>query len=296
MRRSAALPLAVLLLTTLSGCGSGPGEPPASAPAPTSTIDAGPVHGDGVPQPGPFIVRYDDTELRLRPYTACTNGGCVDGFDPSPPTIGAPAELLVAFADAGYEHLEVTQRSGDDECRARTIEASVTDVGNGWWRVSPAGPAGDYTISLFAHGTAGDAAADLRWTTPHTRPLPDVAATLSLIADHDGIPDSYGVELTVANLPETPREASAAITVTSAGGASHTITGTRITQCTGDGTLRFEAPASEGRAAAALGGFPFEYRVELTIDGEVHTGTGTFPDDAPPQGLGVPLMFSTTFD
>ncbi|GAA3942056.1 hypothetical protein [Microbacterium soli] len=286
MRTRTALPVLLAALALLAGCAADPGHAP--GPAPTSTTQAGPVHGAG---PGPFIIRHDGAELRLMPHTFCSKGGCVDGVDPDPPSIGAPAELLVAFPDEGFDELIATQISDGDICTGRTVVAEVSDTGDGWWRVRPAGPAGDYRLSLFARGSAGDAAADLLWTTPEDRPLPDATASLALIADHDGVPDSYGVELMVQNLADAPDEAGARITVTTADGASHVVAPARSTECTGEGALLFQASAEEGRRAAELGGFPFDYRVELTIDGRTHIGTGTYPDDAPPQEVAVPLVF-----
>lgn len=290
MRAAAIIFLATLTAFTMGGCTAAP-EPPGGAPTPTATVEAGPAHSDEVRQTGPFVIRHEATELRLWPHTFCFAGGCADGYDADPPSVGTASELLVRFDETGFESLVVEQFSDDDYCASRTMNAAVTDLGDGWWRVAPVGPAGEYRVMLFVQGSAGDAAGDVRWTIPRDLPLPAPSASLTVIADHDGRPDSYGIELSVQNLEDTPAEASATITVTAANGKAHTFDARPAEECAGIGALRFTASETEGRAAAALGDFPFAYRVELTIDGVTHVGTGTYPDDAPPQELAVPLIF-----
>ncbi|UNK71804.1 hypothetical protein [Microbacterium sp. H1-D42] len=293
MRTAAIAVLLLVTAFTLGGCAAtSVPAPPGGAPTPTATVDAGGAGVEGMNRPGPFVIRYDGTELQLSPHTWCFTNGCADGVDENPPSVGSSDELLVRFDEDGFDSLVASQFSGDDDyCAGRTVEATVTDIGDGWWRVEPAGPADDYRLSLFAFGSAGDAAADVRWTVPADLPLPESTASVTVIADHDGRPDSYGVELGVQNLEVTPSDASAQITVTAANGKSHTFDARPTEECAGVGALRFAASEAEGRAAAALGGFPFTYRVELTIDGETHVGTGTYPDDAPPRELAVPLSF-----
>lgn len=291
MRAAAMVILGMLTAVALGGCASGSApEPPGGGPTPTVTVNAG---GGGAGKPAAFIVRYDDTELRLWPYTWCFSNGCADGYDENPPSVGSPDALLVRFDEDGFDSLVATQFTDGvtSFCAGRTVDAPVTDIGDGWWRVRPAGAAGEYRLSLFAQGPAGDAAADVRWTVPRDLPLPAPTATLVVIADHDGEPDSYGVELSVQNLEETPVGATATITVTAANGRSHTFAAGPAEECAGIGALRFAASAAEGRVAADLGDFPFTYRVELTMAGETHIGTGTYPDDATPQELAVPLVF-----
>lgn len=282
--------VAVVVGAVLSGCSSS-AAPPSGAPVPTATREAGPRHGAGAPQPDPFLVRYGSVEVRLWPHTFCVHRGCVDGFDDDPVSVGSPSELLVRIPRDGFDTLTATQFSTADYCTSRTTEAAVTDLGDGWWRVRPVGPADVYRVMLSAWGSAGDSTADLSWRTPEDRPLPAPTASLAVIADHDGHPDSYGVELSVQDLTETPAESAATITVTAANGRSHTFQARHAEECAGEGRLRFTASIAEGRAAASLGDPPFTYRVELTIDGVTRVGVGTYPDDAAPDELSVPLIF-----
>ncbi len=292
MRRASFVVTTLLAAAVLTACAStlSPAGP-TGHPTPTATVTHGPGYESAPTSPGSFKIRYDGTELVLDPVTYCSSGGCVDGVDPNPPSVGSPAELLVFVPVPAFDVLTVSLVSGDDICSGRLVVAETEDLGDGWWRVRPAGPAGEYRVELFAGGDgAGDMVASLLWTTPVDAPLPAPTASLTVIADHDGVPDSYGVELWISDLPTTPVEATATIIVTAANGLSHRFEATRETECVGEGGLVFSAPESEGDTAAALGDFPFTYRVEMVVDGRNYVGLGTYPDDVPgPHGLGVVL-------
>ena len=294
MRR--VLGTAVALLLVLAGCATGQpmttagAAPPSPVPpSPTVTITHGERH-TMVEQPPPFRVRYGDTELHLNPVTYCYRSGCVDGQDPNPPDVGSPEELFV-FVPV-FTELSVGQIEGGDYCAGRNVTPEVTPLGDGWWAVRPRGPAGKYLISLFARGVGGDMAADLWWTTPHDRPLAP-SARLGLIADHDGRPDSYGLELVVTDLPASPTQYRASITVTASNGRSMTFEAVPATEsCVGEGAIFFDEPDAEAKQAAQLGDFPFTMTVELTLDGVTHVATATYPDDEiPGQEPSVALEF-----
>jgi hypothetical protein len=264
---------------------NGAGQPvdpvgvPTGVPAnPTVTITHGVRHSGDIEQPPPFRVRFGGTELHLNPHTYCYGNGCVDGFDNDPPSVGSPDELFVFVPVPAFDQLTVQQLAGGGPC-GRAVDAEVTPLGGHWWRVRPRGPAAEYQVSLFASGR-GDMIASLRWTTPSDQSLPDPSARLALIADHDGVPDSYGLELQVVNLATSPTEYSATITVTAGNGRSLTFDAIpSATRCTGAGELNFDGPDSEAARAAGLGDFPFTIRVELVLDGVRHVATATYPDD-----------------
>jgi hypothetical protein len=273
---------AVGIALLLGSCADAVAGTPPVVPSATVTATHGERSGGELQKPPPFEVRYDDEALVLHPYAFCYENGCVDGFDDDPPPVGSPGEIFVHVPVDGFDELTVTQYAGSDDegCEGRFIESDVEPLGEGWWKVTPRGPAGDYRVSLFASGDGvGDMAADVRWTTPSSSPLPDVEASLALIADIDGEPDSYGLELDVSNLPSTPEDAAATITVTVRDGASMVIEAVRANECVSEGTLRFDGPDGQAKQAAALGGFPFTMRVELVLDGVTHVATATYPDD-----------------
>ncbi|MEU1971882.1 hypothetical protein ABZ477_09510 [Microbacterium sp. NPDC019599] len=293
MRRRIALTAAAIiaLASIPSACATprGPGGSPGGAPAPTETL----VHGSAEGGPPPFVVRYDQTELQLAATSWCYGNGCADGMDENPPSIGSPSEVLVFVPVTSFDELSVSQTSGERwACDSRLLEAVVEDLGGGWWSIEPRGPADDYLIDLFASGD-GDMAASFRWTTTEDRPLPEPTASLALVVDHDGEPDSYGLELSVANLSATPEEYSATISTTASNARSLTFDAQPAEHCAGEGALYFDEPDAEAKAAAELGDFPFEYRVVLELDGETYVAEATYPDDLIEEhGVAVDLEFT----
>ncbi|MBM7516766.1 hypothetical protein [Nocardioides nitrophenolicus] len=285
-------PIAVptlLLAAVLTGCGTevvvdpGAATAPGAPSSPTTTTTAGPTEGvSGIAEPPPFRVQYDGQELVLHPTSYCFGGGCVDGVRRNPTAIGAASELRIHVPVERFE-LEVSlsevtaPAAAGDRCVGRAFPAPVEDLGGGWYLLRPFGPAATYDVGLFASG-GGDLSADLRWTMPAGAAQPEPSARLAVVADHDGRPDSYGVGLAVDDLAASPRTASAEIEVTAGNGRSTTIT-PRLSRRSCAGDLFFAAPEREGRAAAALGDFPFTMTVTLSVDGVTHTATAVYPDD-----------------
>ena len=129
-------------------------------------------------------------------------------------------------AGEGLE-LDATFVAADEPCgREQTVEPTEDD---GWYLLRPAGHAGSYHVDLFAQG-GGDMVARFDWTTPGDGELATPTATLGAIADHDGKPDSYGVELMLQNLAATPESAQVQITVTAANGRVRAFDATRMQQ------------------------------------------------------------------
>lgn len=284
----------LLLLLALTACGHeddtarddssptgppGPPGPAAGAPSPTATTTHGSPTKGGPP---PFRIQYDGKELALAAHTYCYRNGCVDGVIQEPVDIGSPGELRVFVPVPEFEletflH-EATGRTADP-CGGRGFAAPVEDLGDGWYLLRPFGPAGTYDLELFASG-GGDMVGAVRWTTPAAGPSPTPSARLALIADNDGEPDSYGLELSVDDLESAPADASATIEVTAANGRSLTFDATRATDtCQGPDTVYFDGPDAKAKEASRLGGFPFTTTVTLTLDGVVHTATATYPED-----------------
>jgi len=226
--------------------------------------------------PPPYRLRYNDSELVLRPHTWCYDAGCVDGISENPPSVGSPPSILVYVPVEDWD-LTATFTPADQRCgRQSTVKPTKEQ---GWYVLEPAGRAGPYNVELFAQG-GGDMIADFRWTTPADGDLPTPKARLALIAEHDGEADSYGVELVLENLAETPRSTEAKITTTAANGRSLTFEATRARGgCWPEGTVYFDGPDAEGKAAAALGDFPFHYTVTVTIDGTTYRASADYPAD-----------------
>lgn len=246
--------------------------------------------------PPDVIVRGDGTELALKPYTFCWGDVCADGMPPDPPPdVGSPAELEVEFPEPDWKFSATFKRVGDLCARSQVAELEALSPTT--HRLVPHGQAGSYDVSLSGRGASGDLFALFRWTTPVDGPLPEPEAWLSVLAGHDGDIDSYGVELRVTNLASSPDQAAAEITVTAAGGDQHTIEPTPISlaleECDAvEGQLFWRAPEAEGQRAATLGEPPFDYTVDLELDGRSYVGTATWPDDEhPDRAPAVPLTF-----
>lgn len=285
MRRPfAALAVTLLLVsacgvrTELAGGGDEtlPPSPVAGMPSPTVTRTGGPDFGAEMDGPPPFTLRYDEQELVLNPHTWCYASGCVDGISEDPPSVGSPESVLVHVPVERFELLATFQSANDPCGRYQQVEPAER---SGWHELRPVGRAGEYVVQLFPHGT-GDMVADFTWQTPVDGPLPKPEARLALIADHDGEPDSYGIELALSNLAETPRRAGATIEVTAANGRSLSFDATRAKDgCHPEGSVYFDGPDAQGKQAASLGDMPFHYEVTLQLDGATYHASADYPAD-----------------
>lgn len=284
-----------------AACGSGvgveqvgPTDPPRSEPRSTTTssvpgrqVDPPPM--DSVPA---VVVRGGDTELTLEPWTACWGNGCFDGAPPQIlPEVGSPDEILVEFPVPGWEFLATVQPVGE-ECGREQTEP-LERVSDTVHRLVPIGLADDYEVTLFGRGPGGDVFVSFRWDTRIDGKLPVPAATASILADHDGRVDSYGVSVSIRNLAATPREAVGQVTVTSVDGGSHTFPLVRDDVGCSEGLLHLTAPRKEGLTAAGVGPPPFTYEVTIELDGQPHSGTGVWPADEDPECQPcIPLTFT----
>jgi hypothetical protein len=275
--------LAVAAVLALSACGesgpelveaargSGPGAPTATATAGTEMSGL-----DGLEAPPPFRLQYEQQELALHPYSFCFGNGCADGFPQNPPSVGSPSNVHVFVPVEGMELTATFTEAGQRCGRSQTVEP--VKEGN-WYVLRPTGAADSYEVDLFTTG-AGSMSARFLWSTPTDGPLATPEASMGVIADHDGKPDSYGVELSLSNLAATPRSAEARITVTAANGDTVTFDAHRATGgCRAEGSVFFDGPDEDGRAASQLGGFPFRYDVTLKLDGSTYRSTAIYPRD-----------------
>ncbi|KRB78631.1 hypothetical protein ASE01_05110 [Nocardioides sp. Root190] len=275
-----------ILALVLTACGhddssapDGDPDPSAAEASVTATTSHGSTWKGGPP---PFRIQYDGKELELSAYTYCYGNACVDGVIQEPIDIGSAAELRVFVPVPEFDlsvHLREASGSTADPCHGRGFAAPVEDLGGGWYLLRPFGPAGSYDVDLFASG-GGDMAGILRWTTPVDGPHPTPSARLALIADHDGQPDSYGLELSIDDLESAPANATASIEVIAGNGRSLRIATKRAQDgCQPADSVRFDGPESMAKQASRLGDFPFRTTVTLILDGVVHTATAIYPDD-----------------
>ena len=275
--------VAVTSVLLLSACGTSTGPGPVAQPESSSTSpsDVAPAWDEkGAP---PVFLHLDGKQVALAPWTSCYGNMCSDGF-PQPPFTDAGDRGAVPFSFPlkGWEFEATFSAPGQRECERR-FPAPVEKTGEHTFAVSPAGPAGADEVDLFGQGPGGDVITTFTWTTAEAGPLPAPSGFAGIVADHDGQFDSYGVEIGLAGLAGTARDGSATVTVTAANGGSTTIGPLPQGKgCAGDGTVSFTGSEAVGKRAAALGPAPFDYRVEVTLDGTTYVGTAAWPRDEKP--------------
>jgi hypothetical protein len=280
MRRM--LPAALLVLAAVS-CGSGSDvstlSPAAEGTSPTATEPA-PEAPDGMEGPPPFQLRYGGEEMTLEPSTWCYERGCVDGVDAHPPSIGDPASVRVHVPIDGWRLEALFGPAGGPCAEGRRETVDVARDDDGWFTLEPLGDAGDHVVQLFANGDGGDMVASFAWRTPTDGPHPAPTARAALIAMHDGVADSYGVEIELRYLAETPKDATATVTITAANGESKTFEATQADgRCRAEGEVYFDGPDAPAKQAAALGDAPFDYEIVVRLDGTAYKANATYPAD-----------------
>jgi hypothetical protein len=277
--------LAVSLL--LAGCGeagpepqveAAPGTTTAAAPSSEPTASAEPAPPLDLEKPPLVTVRFFDESVALEAWTYCYRNVCADGAPPvDPPDVGNPGEVVVEFPLREWSFGAEFRLAGKKCGRIQVVP--LEPVGDGRFLLRPAGYAGTYDVTLFGRG-AGDLFTTFRWTTPADGPLPTPEARLAVLAHSARRPHSYGVELELTNLVRTPKHASARITVQARDGEAITFGAKRSDlRCLPEGTVYWDGPDAKGLEAAALGEGPFDYRVELELDGMRYVAVATWPAD-----------------
>ena len=274
----------VVVGALLSACGSGETAGPRSDPKPAgapsendSAPSSEPLEPGDLEAPPPVTVWFFDESVDLHAWTYCYGNGCVDGAPPaSPRDVGSPEDIIVEFPLPGWSFKASFSPAGKECGRVQTVP--LEPAGDGRFVLRPAGFAGTYDVTLIGRGD-GDLFTTFRWTTPSDGPLPEPRARLAVLAGHDGEVDSYGVELALTNLAQTPRQATAVVTVEADGGEALSFTAKSSRGCHPEGTVYWDGPDDQGRAAARLGEGPFGYEVVLTLDGERYVAHATWPDD-----------------
>lgn len=291
--RPRAAPFFVAVALALAACGgerrtspaTGTGGSAVTRVAPT-TMPAGSSAVPIGPGPPPIEVRTDRTLLSLRAWSYCWHAGgtgtCADGRPPTePPDVGSPDEVAVGFPVPGWTFTATAQHHGTACGRAQTVKLQAT--GPTTFRLPPIGASGDADVRLFGRGPEGDVATSFRWHTRQDGPTEAPTATASILAGTADQIRSYGVELSMEDLRETPPpgRASAGVVVTSADGHALSVDLERriVSDCVPEGSALFVAAEEIGLRASRLGAAPFRYDVTLVIDSTTYRGTAIWPDD-----------------
>jgi hypothetical protein len=228
--------------------------------------------------PPPVTVRSADRSIELAAWSYCFGNRCVSGGPPlEPPDVGSPEEVFVDFPLEEWSFEAYFIPAGERCGRAQQVP--VEDTGEGGFVLRPAGYAGAYDVSLFGSGE-GSLSVTFRWTTPEDGPLPEPEARTAILGGSARNPTSYGIELAIDNLAETPERASATITVRAADGESLTFEAEQArSRCRPEGSLYWDGPDDMGQRATQLGEGPFRYRVVLMLDGKRYVARAQWPDD-----------------
>lgn len=279
--RGMAITAALVVALVVAACGS-PQE--AASKGTGSAQEPSKDEHDGrgeLEAPPPVTIRYFDHSIDLEAWTYCYGTGCADGMPPeNPPDVGSPEEVIVEYPLEGWSFTASFARAGE-KC-GREFPAKLEPAGKGRFLLRPAGYADTYDVSLFGKG-GGDLFTTFRWTTPTDGVLPEPEARLAVLADHDGKLDSYGVELMLSHLGPVPHDASATVTVRATNGDEVTFEAKQAGGgCWGEGTIYWDGPDAEGKAAAKLPGERFRYEVEVRLGGQRHVASATWPDDVIP--------------
>lgn len=112
------------------------------------------------------FVTESRSQVETKPWSACLEGGCWDGFPTDVPDVGSPEALDFGWDLPGWTFNHVTFRrhnAPDTDCALWIVKAERTSPRT--FRVEPAGPPGDSDVDIFGRGQ-GDAITTVRWHTP----------------------------------------------------------------------------------------------------------------------------------
>jgi len=280
MRAAPVVVLAAVL--ALAGCAvphSLADTPPSGVPTPLETRSFGDM-GEHF-----LVVRSGNEELRLASLERPID-------DPGLPTDHPDVrgdDLFVFVRPAGWPLWAEQFTGAPYECGERTYEPEVAELGGGWWRVSPIGPAATYTLHLSAGsgpglppgGETGSMEALLTVETTKNRPTPAPFASLDLMV----VPgEESTVTLDISHLAASPSEATATATVTGDGAPVTVQLQSGEFACPPGGSA-FLVARMDAAAAAALGDGPLQYDITLDLDGTSRHATGTIDDGNTPVEL-----------
>lgn len=270
--RPPALAVAAVSVALLTGCAaphSVDATPPDGVPTPdaTAAFDVGEDENFLVVRAGTEEIRLGDSEVAYM-------------FEPAPADIPAIAsdEVYVFVRPAGWT-LDVAQLEDvSGGCGYRTLEPETTDLGGGWWKTTPVGAPGEYTMRISAGsgpglpfgGEVGATSAYVRWTTSTGTAIP---ATAGL--DVSIFPGEPGrISVTAERMSITPASIAATATVTDDEGVSSTVTlATPDDICVQPGDLFLEGDMAAGERDA-IDDHSYAYDVTLTLDGVTYRATG----------------------
>jgi hypothetical protein len=264
------------------------GTPSDPADEPTEIPDVAPEWDESAAPP--VVLQLDGREVVLDPWSSCYSGPpddnglspgmCVDGFAQRPfEDAGDRGEVAFSFPLEGWSFTATFSPLSAERCERR-VTVPVEATGDHTFLVPPAGPAGDHRVDLFGQGPEGSVSTTFRWSTSRTGFLPEPSGYVGLLTDAGDTVEIYPLEMGLADLAETPRRATATVTVTDADGDSEVFGPVAAEPgCWSEGGVLFRGGESGAAVSTDLGPGPFTYRAEVTLDGTTYVGTGVWPRD-----------------
>jgi len=277
-----ALVVGASLVIVLGASNSDENPSPAPTPSPTQPISPTPTPVRADPPklsytwsktPSQVVVRLPDRDVTLKTWLGCwwdPSGGldCVEER-PDPvamlPDIGSPEAVEFWFGVKGWTFEASFSQLGTDCARGESAKTVVT--GAHWFRLDPAGYAGDYQVDLAGYGPHADfkgvpTMMSFVWHTTTDGPVDQPTARVS----HS--------DLEVSRVGFHPASATAKVTITDANGQRTTrrLPSAGNEPCTTLGSFYFQGDFDDP-AIPKLGPRPYTYRVVLTLDGTPYVGT-----------------------
>ncbi len=291
---AAAITAGVVFATTTGGARNDRTSPPVAsdatrAPAPpTLTPDA--FSGN---RPPLLVLGGPSGPVDALQGSYCWGNGCVDSVVPGPaavPDLGTVSPLSAAFPRS--DQLSADSVASDNRPRCARYPTLVETDGGGdgtQLLLTPSGPAGDRLASYFSYLGGGDTSGFWRWTVERDG-VPLSWVTLSQNSPRSGGNARLAVMVDDAAVDG---DVSAAVEVVAADGTRTEILPTRVDQrCAGDGFVELATPYDYSqRRIDGLGPAPYDYTVDLEIDGKTYVGTGTWSDETSQYGGDARLTF-----
>lgn len=277
LRGPATLLLGALTAVVLAACGNTSAQHPGADPG---------LDPDSLSAPPPIRLVLADDEVELFQGSYCWDSAevsvCSDGMGPTEADLvdaGGTSSVEVVV-DVPLDSLEVELSPLPGGRCAPSYDAEAVALGEGHYRIDPAGPGGRYQVSLWGRAPQGEVPGYFQWRMP-AGPAPEPQARLSIVWEPHGELEGQGFLFRVEGLPPQAYDATASVTATASNGESMTFdAGEPDDTCPRGGTLAFaERGTDVSDQVALLGPAPFDYAVDLTLDGEVFHGSGRYPEE-----------------